>query len=333
MPPSLSSPPGASSTGKLPTRIMIRITRLLMQFPRFRMQVQRFLRLDGVKAAFMLAPAVAFVLVFVYLPAGISLVLGFFHYHLLGVDTTFGGLTDYRDALSYSLFWTAVGNTVYFAILMVPTTVVGAVLIALLIQRQTRWFSVIRSAVLLPYITPIIATTIGWMWMFNPQYGVFNAILEFFHLPPSQWLIGTGSAIPSIVLYSLWHGLGFDVVIILAALANVPTQVAEAASVEGAGGWQKFWKVTLPMISPTLFFVFIITSISALQVFSQVYSFSGGQGGPAYATMTLQLLIYLTAFSYFHFSYAAAMTILLVILILGLTLLQNWWSKRWVFYQ
>ena len=288
---------------------------------------------DVVKAVLFLLPMFAFLIVFMYVPAGISLVLGFFHYHLLGVNTTFGGLADFKEALTYSVFWTAMRNTLLYAVYMIPATIVLAVGIAVLIDQKSRYYAMIRTLVLLPYITPVIATSIGWLWMFNPQYGILNAVLHWLHLPTSQWLLSPRMAMPSVAIYTLWHGLGFNVVIVLSALANIPRQVLEAASIDGASRWTQFRQVTLPLLSPTLYFLVIVTTIATLQAFSQVYALSGGQGGPEYATTTIMLLIYQTGFQYFHFSYAASMAILLVILILGLTLLQNWISKRWVFYQ
>ncbi len=288
---------------------------------------------DGVRALLFLAPAVAFLLVFVYIPAGVSLGLGFFHYKLTGIDTTFAGLYNFKAALTYPIFWQAFRNTLYYAVLMIPTTLVGAVLIALLLYRDRRIFSMIRTVVLLPYITPVIATSIGWLWMFDPQYGILNAVLTALHLPVSQWLLSPQMAMPSVAFYSLWHGIGFDVVIVLSALAGVPRSVLEAAAIDGATGWQKFWKVTFPLLSPVIFFLAIVTTLATLQAFSQVYALSSGTGGPEFATMTILLLMYLTAFQYFHFSYAAAMAIILVVMILILTLVQGALSRRWVFYQ
>ncbi len=253
------------------------------------------------------------------------------------VNTTFGGLTDFKEALSYSIFWQAVRNTFLYAAYMIPATVVGSVLIAALIHEKSRYFAMLRTFVLLPYITPVIATSIAWLWMFNPQYGILNAVLHWLHLPESQWLLSPQMAMPSIAIYSLWHGLGFDVIIVLSAMANIPTQVLEAAAIDGATSWTRFLRVILPLLSPTLFFLVIVTTIGTLQAFSQIFALtstpSSVAGGPENSTLTLILLIYQTAFSYFHLSYAAAMALLLVIIILGLTLIQNWLSKRWVFYQ
>ena len=288
---------------------------------------------DGWRAALFLLPTLVFALVFVYAPAAMSLVLGFYHYHFMGVGTTFGGLSDFRSALTYPIFWLALEHTLIYALYMVPLTLAGAVAIAVLIDGKSRLYSTIRTLVLLPYITPVIATSIGWLWMFNPQYGILNTVLHWLHLPPSQWLLSSTMAMPSVVLYSLWHGLGFNVVIVLSTLSGIPRPVWEAAAVDGATGCQRFFRVTLPLISPTLFFLAVVTTIGSLQAFSQIYALSGGTGGPEYATTTLLLLIYQTAFQYFHFSYAAAMAMLLVLLILILTFIQNWLSKRWVFYQ
>lgn len=290
-------------------------------------------RSDWKQAILLLLPMVAFVLVFTYLPAGMSLVLGLFHYHLLGVNTTFAGLTNFKDALTYPIFWIALKNTLVYAVYMVPLTIAGAIGIALLIDQKSRYYAMLRTFVLLPYITPVIATSIGWLWMFNPQYGILNVILHWLHLPQSQWLQSPTMAMPSIALYTLWHGLGFNVVIVLSALSSIPKHVQEAASIDGATGWTRFRRITLPLLSPTVFFLLIITTIGTLQAFSQVFALSSGTGGPAYSTTTLLLLIYQTAFQDFHFSYAASMAMLLVLLILLLTLIQNWLSKRWVFYQ
>ncbi|MHB8296409.1 MAG: carbohydrate ABC transporter permease [Acidimicrobiales bacterium] len=287
---------------------------------------------EGALAALFLLPALAFLALFVYLPAVMSLALGFFHYRLLGVGTTFAGVSNFKAALAYPIFRQATLNTLALAGMLVPASVIGAVAIASLLKSKTRYFEAARTIVLLPYVTPVIATTIGWLWMFNPQYGILNAVLRALHLPVSGWLQSPRMALPSIALYILWHTLGFDVVIMLSALSAVPEAVIEAAAVDGVGRWRTFWRVTVPLVSPTLFFLVVVTTIATLQAFSSVYGLSGGSGGPSYATTTLLLLVYQTAFQYFHFSYGAAMAFILVLLILAFTLVQRQLSKRWVFY-
>jgi ABC-type sugar transport system permease subunit len=272
-------------------------------------------------------------ILFVYAPALLALGLGFFHYHLLGIGTTWAGLTNFRSALRYSLFWTALRNTLLYALIMVPVTLIGALLLAQLLCGPGKYVGFLRTLILLPYITPVIATAIGWLWIFNPQYGLLNSLMSWLGLPVHQWMQSPTWALPAVAMYTLWHGLGFDMIIALAALASLPKSVSEAAQIDGAGPATIFFRVTLPLLTPTLFFLLVITTIGSLQAFSQIYALSGGQGGPEYATTTLIFLIYQTAFQYYHFSYAAAMAVLLVLLILGLTLFQNWLSKRWVFYQ
>jgi multiple sugar transport system permease protein len=283
--------------------------------------------------ALYLAPALAFLLVFVYLPAGAALALGFFHYHVLGVGTTFAGLSNFRDALTYPVFWMALRNTAVYAGLMVPATLVGAVAIALLIDGAGHYWAALRTAILLPYVMPVVATAIGWLWMYDPEYGLLNAALSLVHLPPSQWLLDPTMALPAVALYNLWHGLGFGVVVMLGALASLPAPVLEAAAIDGASRWNRFWRVTVPLVSPTLFFLAVVTTIATLQSFSPVYILTDGTGGPEYATETLLLLVYQTAFQYFHLSYAAAMALLLVVLIFAVTAVQRALAARWVFYQ
>ncbi len=288
---------------------------------------------DGWYAVPLLAPALAFLAVFVYAPSMLSLALGFFHYQLFSGHATFAGISNFTSALRYPVFQIAVRNTLAYAGMMVPATLAGAVALAALLEVRSRLYAALRAVVLLPYITPVIATSIGWLWLYNPQYGLLNMLLGWLHLPPSRWMLSPTWALPAVALYTLWHNLGFDVVIVLAAMAGVPSQVVDAARVDGASRWQVLRRITLPLISPTLFFLTVITTIGSLQAFSQVYALSGGQGGPEYATTTLLLLVYQTAFQYFHLSYGAAMAVLLVLMILTLTALQSFLARRWVFYQ
>ncbi|MCY0897143.1 MAG: sugar ABC transporter permease [Alicyclobacillaceae bacterium] len=284
-------------------------------------------------ALLFLAPAALFLLVFVYLPSFVALAIAFFHYHLGGASSPYIGITNFSDALQFNIFQKSLLNTGYYALLMVPSILIVSVCLALLLNRVGTYYNFLRTLVLLPYATPAVGTAIGWLWIFNPTYGLANGFLHWLGLPVSGWLQSPRMAMPSIAIYSLWHGVGFDVIIVLAAIAGLPKQMLEAAAVDGASAWKRFWKVTLPLISPTMFFILIITTIGTLQSFSQIYALSGGTGGPEYSTMTTLLLIYDTAFKYSHLSYGSAMAILMVIVIIVLTLTQRYASKRFVFYQ
>ncbi|KUO97328.1 carbohydrate ABC transporter permease [Ferroacidibacillus organovorans] len=294
---------------------------------------RRRMRKDLWTAVLFLLPSLLFLTVFVYVPSVMAFGLAFWHYHLLGVHTTWAGISNFTDALQFNLFQQSLWNTFYFAALMVPGTLILSVSIALLIQKASRYYSVMRTLILLPYATPAVGTAIGWLWIFDPTYGMANGVLHGLGLPESGWLQSPSMAMPSIVIYSLWHGVGFDVVIVMSAIASLPKSVLEAAAMDGAGAWRRFWQVTLPLISPTIFFLVVVTTLGALQSFAQIYALTGGTGGPEYATTTSLFLIYETAFVYNHYSYASAMAVILVFVILVLTLIQRYIGKRSVFYQ
>lgn len=288
---------------------------------------------DALTAFLFLLPALAFLAVFVYVPSVAAFALAFWHYHLAGANTTWAGWSNFTDAVKFNIFQQSLANTFYYAAMMVPAILILSVVIAVLINKASRYYSFIRTLVLLPYATPAVGTAIGWLWIFDPTYGLANGILHALGLHTSMWLQSPRMAMPSIAIYSLWHGLGFDVVIVMSALASVPKGILEAASVDGAGSFRRFWRITLPLISPTMFFITIVTTIGTLQSFAQIYALTGGSGGPEFATTTTLFLIYETAFIYNHFSYASAMAVLLVLVILGFTLLQRWAGKKFVFYQ
>jgi multiple sugar transport system permease protein len=321
-------PPDVARTGPSPTASFE-----TDQSRTVRMEKRRKSLRDIGLALVFLTPALVFLLAFVYVPSVMALVLAFFHYKLGGVGTTWAGISNFTDALQLNVFRKALVNTFYYAGMMVPGTIILSVGLALLINKATRMYAFIRTLVLIPYVTPAVGTAIGWLWIFNPTYGLANGLLHWLGLPTSQWLQSPRMAMPSIAIYSLWHGVGFDVVIVMSAISSLPQGVLEAASVDGANAWRRFWRVTLPLISPTIFFLVIVTTIGTLQSFSQIYALSGASGGPEYSTTTLLFLIYETAFTYNHISYASAMAVLLVILILAFTLIQRWMGKRLVFYQ
>ena len=196
---------------------------------------RRRMRKDLWTAVLFLLPSLLFLTVFVYVPSVMAFGLAFWHYHLLGVHTTWAGISNFTDALQFNLFQQSLWNTFYFAALMVPGTLILSVSIALLIQKASRYYSVMRTLILLPYATPAVGTAIGWLWIFDPTYGMANGVLHWLGLPESGWLQSPSMAMPSIVIYSLWHGVGFDVVIVMSAIAGLPKSVLEAAAMDGGG--------------------------------------------------------------------------------------------------
>ncbi|MCD6518736.1 MAG: sugar ABC transporter permease [Anaerolineae bacterium] len=270
---------------------------------------------------------------FTALPIVVSVILSFTRYSVLR-PPQFIGLKNYRHALlgGDDLVWPSIGRSFYYAILSVPLGLIASLTIAILLNQKLRFLAFWRTLYFLPSLTPSVATAYIWRWLFNPEIGVLKPAFEFVGLPMPRWFSSMEWAIPSLVIVSLWQNAGGSAMIIfLAGLQDVPVELMEAAEIDGAGRWRKFWHITIPMLSPVIFFNFIMGIIGALRVFDTAFVATGG--GPAYATWFISLHIYQTAFVYFDMGYAAALSWLLAAIIITLTILQFRLSKYWVFYQ
>ncbi len=294
---------------------------------------------DHLVAYGLLSPAIAVFVVFFFVPAAYLLYISFFHWGVLSSATTFVGLENFRRLFAQPLFWHSLATTGYYTLVMIPATTLLSLGIALVLREAVtaRRGGVWRAAVFLPHVTPVVATSIIWVWIFNPQFGLANFVLTSLHLPALGWLGTTEWALPAVMIDSLWHSLGLYVIIFLAGLANVPRDLVEVAQLDGARRQRIFYRIIWPLLSPTTFFVVILATVNSWQAFSQIYTMTGGPhggaGGPAFSTTTDALLVYQTAFSYYHFSLAAAMAFVLFAIILTLTLIQKWISNRLVFYR
>lgn len=293
--------------------------------PAQRKQVVR----DNVAGWLFTLPSTLVLFVFTYLPALVVVYLSLFDTNLVG-QHDFVGLGNFRELLMSGDFWGSVLRTVYFAAGSVPIAVAVSLLIAVLLNAKVRGRTFWRMGFFIPYITPLVATSIIWLYIFNPGFGLLNAALHLFGLPPSKWLTDTVSAMPAMILYSTWHDIGFAVIIFMAALSRVPTELLEAAQIDGASGWKTFWHVTWPMISPSTYFVVIIYTISAFKMFTQVAVLT--QGGPVDATTTTGYYLYQQAFGQMRFGYASAVSIGLFVIIFLLTVLQRKATGSKVFY-
>ncbi len=294
---------------------------------------------DHLVAYGLLSPAIAVFVVFFFVPAAYLLYISFFHWGVLSSATTFVGLENFRRLFAQPLFWHSLATTGYYTLVMIPATTLLSLGIALVLREAVtaRRGGVWRAAVFLPHVTPVVATSIIWVWIFNPQFGLANFVLTSLHLPALGWLGTTQWALPAVMIDSLWHSLGLYVIVFLAGLANVPRDLVEVAQLDGARRQRIFYRIIWPLLSPTTFFVVILATVNSWQAFSQIYTMTGGPhggaGGPAFSTTTDALLVYQTAFSYYHFSLAAAMAFVLFAIILTLTLVQKWISNRLVFYR
>ena len=241
------------------------------------------------------------------------------------------GLANYRAMLASALFWEVFGNTFYFVALAVPFAVGGALLLALLVNQQLRGMAFFRTVYFMPVVASMVAVALVWSWIYNPEYGLLNSVLSrWFGVRGPEWLADPRWAMPALVIVTVWKGLGYNMLLFLAGLQNVPKELYEAALADGARSWSCFRHVTLPILSPTTFFVVVISIINAFQVFEQTFILT--RGGPGNATRTLSYFIYENAFQFFRMGYASAMAVVLFLLLFGITLLQLRLQKRWVFY-
>src|SRR5262245_88573 len=245
----------------------------------------------------------------------------------------FIGIDNYLYAAQTDpLFWRSLGVTLYYVGASVPLGIVGSLALALLLNMRLPGTATYRTFFFLPNLTPVVAMAILFTWILNPQFGPLNYLLGLVGIPPVSWLGSTQWAIPSLLIMALWSGLGGSrMVIFLAGLQSVPSELHEAAEVDGAGRWHRFRYVTLPLISPTMFFNMVLAIIGTLRVFEVSYLTT--LGGPNYATWFYMLHLYQAAFRDFDMGYASALAVILFVITLVLTYIQLKLSNRWVYYE
>jgi multiple sugar transport system permease protein len=286
-----------------------------------------------------LLPSLAGFLLFVILP-----VLGSFWLSLgelkLSGQFEFLGLSNYRQLQRDPVFWRAVGNTAYFMVTIVPLQLALGLLIALALHQPLRGKLVYRVIYFMPVVTTIVAGAIVFQFLLNRDYGLISEIFwtlnRWTGLPiqPPNFLGDPDWQKPSVVLLTLWKNTGFTMVIYLAALQGVPQELYDAAHVDGASSWQRFRNVTVPLISPTTFFLFILQMIGAFQLFTEAFVMTRGSGGaPAQATLTVVYYIYQNAFSFTKMGKASAIAWFLFFFIFLFTLIQTRLQRRWVYYE
>lgn len=240
------------------------------------------------------------------------------------------GLANFAEMVVDPLFWNALRVTIVYALGSVSLTIVVAMLVALLLNRNIRGQQFFRVIYYLPFVVSGVA--VAWMWriMYNPEFGVVNLVLDFFGIQGPRWLASSAWALPSLIIMSVW-GFGGNMVIFLAGLQGIPQHLYEAADIDGATGAAKFWHITLPLMTPAIFFALTTGLIGALQAFTTVYVMTSG--GPGNATMVYGLYLYNNAFKFFKMGYASALAWVLFAIILIVTLLQFKLARQWVFYE
>ncbi|HYR94710.1 MAG TPA: sugar ABC transporter permease [Methylomirabilota bacterium] len=304
---------------------------------------RRRLLVENIQAYLFLLPAFAVLLVFKVFPSIYAIYISFFKWDI--IQGAFRGLDNYGDILFGSRaenFWRSVSTTLTFALITVPIEIGLALIIAYLLFQKIRGRSAYRTIYYLPYITATVAAAAVFEYVYHPQYGVLNTILANLGLGPLRFLqepngifdmignrfgvdvpavaAGPSLALVSVAIFSIWHFLGFQIVIFLGGLGNIPVEYYEAARLDGASQRQVFTKITLPLLTPQIFFVFTIASIGVLRAFNEIFVLTNG--GPLDTTRTVSMLVFRTFFQQGQIGYGSAMGVLLTLLILGFTLFQ-----------
>jgi multiple sugar transport system permease protein len=244
------------------------------------------------------------------------------------------GVDNYAYALGGrdEIFWKAVYNTIYYAALFVPLSIVGSLGAALLLNVRMRGQAAFRTMFFVPSITPAVAAVLLWLWILSPEFGPLNSLLRVVGIPGPPWLGSPVWSKPALILISLWGAVGGSTMIIfLAGLQGIPGELYEASRIDGANPWQEFVNVTLPMVSPALFFNLVVGLIAAFRVFTA--AFVATNGGPIYSTMFYMLHLFNNAFLYLYMGYASALAWLFVLFVLVLVIAQLWMARRWVYYE
>jgi multiple sugar transport system permease protein len=273
--------------------------------------------------------------VFTVYPVVASLFYSFCDFSVLQAPIWIG-LDNYKRMATDTLFWVSLRNTLFYAGLALPLGMIVSIALALLLNTGVRGMPFFRTIFYLPSIVPMVAGAMLWLWIFNGQYGLMNwvltPVLHVFGIHPPAWLADPRWAKPALVLMSLW-GVGHSMIIYLAGLQDVPAELYESAELDGAGTWRRLWHITLPMISPVIYFNLVMGIIGTLQVFSTVFVMTGGaDGNPARSTLFYALYLFSTAFYDLRMGYASAMAWVLFLLIVALTLTANKLTEKRVHY-
>jgi multiple sugar transport system permease protein len=277
----------------------------------------------------LVSPVVFGLLVFTLYPFIASLVLSFCEYDILTPPRLIG-LWNYQMMVTRDpLFWKSLGNVLYYAIMAVPLGLVFGVGLALLLDAHIKGLAIYRTIVFLPSIVPVVASSVLWIWLLNPQIGLVNTLLRLVGVEGPTWLASDKWAMPSLVFMGVW-GVGGSMLIYLAGLKDIPVSLYEAALVDGAGLLQRVRYVTLPMLTPVIFFNLVMAMIGAFQYFTQAYVMT--QGGPLDSTRFYALHLFFEAFQYLKMGYASALAWVLFLLVVGVTALLFRSQHRWVHY-
>lgn len=287
---------------------------------------------EALIAYIFLLPSLVPLTVFTLYPLASSIYLSLVKWNLLSPIKQFVGLANYRMMVQDGVLHRVLLNTGLYTIMVVTGGILLGFLLALLLNRKIRLRVIMRGIFFLPTVVPLAVLSAVWLWIYDPAFGLMNYALRWLGLPTSQWLHSAASALWAIILMMIWQTTGYNMVILLAGLQNIPEDLYEAARLDGAGSFTLLWRITLPLLSPTIFFLVIVSTIQAFRVFDPIFVMSLGTGGPANSTATLVFYLYRQAFMFLEIGYGSAIACLIVAISLVFTGLQFWLGRFWVLY-
>lgn len=277
----------------------------------------------------MIAPNFIGLVIFMVIPTFVSILISFTDWNLLNA-ADFIGIANFKELFSDPLFWKTLLNTVIYVFWKVPFNILISLILAVLINQRMYGRTFFRAILFLPIIASSVSVALLWQPLFDITNGMLNKILNSVGLPSSTWIYNPKTSMMSVIIVALWKELGYYMVMFLAGLQSIPNSYYEAAAIDGANPVKKFLFITVPLISPTTFFVLIISVIGSFQIFDLTTVLTAG--GPANSTNTLVMYVYQAGFKFFRMGYASALSTILFIIILIFTIIQNQLAKRWVHY-
>ncbi|MGV9840247.1 carbohydrate ABC transporter permease [Nocardia niigatensis] len=274
------------------------------------------------------APNLAAILVFLLFPLGFSLYLSFHSWDLFS-PPRFVGVANYQRLFSDDpLFYIALRNTAVFTVLTLVPTVAISLGVAALLNRKLRGVGIFRTVAFMPLVASTVAMAVVFRFIFASDDGLANILLGWIGLGPVPWLTDPQWAMVSLSLVTVWKSVPFTTVILLAAMQGVPEDLYEAAKIDGANAWRRFWSITVPLIGGALSFVLVITVINSVQAFDQAYALTGSNGGPETGTYVLGIMLFQNAFRFYEVGYASALAWVIFAILLGFTVVQQWLARR-----
>ena len=280
---------------------------------------------DSKWAWLMLTPNIIGFFMFMLFPIVFTFAISFTSYDMLR-PPRFVGFDNYIRLVRDPIIWQVTRNTIVYTIITVPIGMVLSLLLAVFLDQKIALRRFYRAAFFLPTITSMVVVSIVWQWIYNPEFGILNYFLSLFGIPGQPWLISSSTALVSLAIVGIWRGMGYNMIIFLSGLQGISTSYYEASELDGANKIQQFFYITLPMLAPTTFFIFVMSIIGSFQVFDQVMLMTGG--GPGRSTSVLVHYLYQNAFQYFRLGYAAAIAYLLFFIIMIITMLNMRMEKR-----